>query len=328
MKFPRHQLWMRASIAGFIVTALITLFAHDCAWSQSRVIKLVTPYPGGGLNESMFRVIADWIGRQGGPTFVIEARPGAGTMIGTEAVSRAAPDGNTVLLVANSFVILPHLRKLTYDPLTSFEPICNLWQSPLVFVVNSASPYHTLSELVAAARNKPGELTMAGSGPATGTHIGFEQFKRAANVNITFIPFAGGVPAANALLGGHVASALTDYGVIGEHLNSGKLRALAVAPRTRIEPLAAVPTVEEYGFPGYETDIWYGLVAPAKTSKEKIVQFIDWLKGALRDPTVRAKLIAVGFYPVGICGADFGAHVREQYDEYGRVIREANIKAE
>jgi hypothetical protein len=130
MKFLRHHRWIRASIAGFIITALSALFAHDSAWSQSRVIKLVIPYPSGGINESMFRVVADQIGRQGGPTFIIEPRPGAGTMIATEAVSRAAPDGNTVLIVGNSFVVQPHLRKLTYDPFTSFEPICYLWQSP------------------------------------------------------------------------------------------------------------------------------------------------------------------------------------------------------
>lgn len=123
MKFSRRQLWMPSSIAGFIIAILSTLFLHDSAWSQTRIIKIVTPFPGGGLNESMFRVIADQIGREGGPTFVIEARPGAGTMIGTEAVSRAAPDGNTVLIVSNSFVIHPHLRELTYDPLTGFVPI-------------------------------------------------------------------------------------------------------------------------------------------------------------------------------------------------------------
>ena len=245
MKLRRLQLWMPPSIAVFIIAVLSTLILRDSAWSQTRIIKLVTPYPSGGINESMFRVIADQIGRQGGPTFIIEARPGAGTMIGTEAVSRAAPDGNTVLIVGNSFVIHPHLRKLTYDPLTSFDPICYLWQSPAVFVVNSASSYHTLSELLAAARNRPGELTMAGSGPATGTHIGFELLKRVANVDITYITFAGGVPVTNALLGNHVASGLNDYGLIREHLNSGKLRALAVATRTRIETMPDVPTVEE-----------------------------------------------------------------------------------
>jgi tripartite-type tricarboxylate transporter receptor subunit TctC len=328
MKFLRHQRWMRASIAGFIVAALSSPLAPDSAWSQSRVIKLVTPYPSGGFNEAMFRMIADRIGRQGGPTVIVEARPGAGTTIATEQVSRAAPDGNTVLIVGNSFVIHPHLRKLTYDPLTSFEPICYLWQSPNIFAVNSASSFHTLSDLLAAARNRPGELTMAGSGPATGTHIGFEQFKRAANVEITYVPFAGGVPVASALLGNHVASGLDDYGLLREHFNSGKLRALAVARRTRIETLPDVPTVEETGFPGYEADLWYGLVAPAKTPQEKIVQFIDWVKDALRDPTVQARLAAIGLYPVGTCGTDFAAYLRKQHEGYGRIIREANIKAE
>src|SRR5439155_21665697 len=174
----------------------------------------------------------------------------AGTMIGTEAVSRAAPDGNTVLIVSNSFVINAHLKKLAYDPLTSFEPICNLWQSPVVFAVNSASPYHTLADLLTAARGKPGALTMGGSGPATGHHVAFEQLKQAAKVNMTFVPYGGAVPAVNALLGDHIASAIGEYGVVVEHLNSGKLRALAVAPRTRIEPLPDVPAVEESGFPG------------------------------------------------------------------------------
>ena len=156
MKFSRGQLWMPPSITVFIIAVISTLILRDSAWSQTRIIKLVTPYPSGGINESMFRVIADQIGRQGGPTFIIEARPGAGTMIGTEAVSRAAPDGNTVLIVGNSFVIHPHLRKLTYDPLTSFEPICYLWRSPNIFAVNSASPYRTLNDLLAAARGRPG----------------------------------------------------------------------------------------------------------------------------------------------------------------------------
>jgi tripartite-type tricarboxylate transporter receptor subunit TctC len=147
-------------------------------------------------------------------------------------------------------------------------------------------------------------------------------------VDITFVPFGGAGPVANALLGNHVALALADYGLLGEHLISGKLRALAVAPRTRIEPLPHVPTVDEAGFPGYEADIWYGLVAPAKTPKEKISQFADWLTVALRDPEARAKLFAVGLYPVGTCGSDFGIHLRDQYEKYGRIIREANIKGE
>src|SRR3954471_13956150 len=128
-------------------------------------------------------------------------------MIGTEAVSRAAPDGNTVLIVSNSFVINAHLKKLTYDPLTSFEPICYLWKSPGVFVVNNNSPLKSLGDLLSAARNTAGAVTMGMSGPATGFHLGFEQLKRAANVDITMVPFGGSGPAITALLGEHVVSA-------------------------------------------------------------------------------------------------------------------------
>jgi tripartite-type tricarboxylate transporter receptor subunit TctC len=188
-------------------------------------------------------------------------------MIATEAVSRAVADGNTFLIVGNSFVINPHIRKLTYDPLTSFEPICYLVQSPTVIAVNSASPYRTLGDLLTAARAKPGELTMAASGPATGFQIGFEELKRAADIKMTFVPYGGSGPAVNALLGEHVASGMADYAAVAEHLKAGKLRALAVTSRTRIEPLPEIPTVAESGFKDYEADIWYGLVAPAKRRK-------------------------------------------------------------
>src|SRR4029077_11136594 len=129
------------------------------------------------------------VGRTRGATMVIENRPGAGGTIGTEAASRSAPDGNTILIHTNAFVIDPHLKKLNYDPLASFEPICHLVSSPLIMVVNSASPYRTLADLFAAARARPGELTLASIGPATATQIAFEMLKRAANVDVTFVPY-------------------------------------------------------------------------------------------------------------------------------------------
>ena len=168
-------------------------------------------------------------------TVVIEDRPGAGTVIGTEAVSHAQPDGHTLLMTANSFVINPHLKKLPYNALSSFEPVCLLARSPHVLVVGADSPYRTLGEFLDASRAKPGELTMAANGPATAHHIAFEMLQRAANVKITFVPYPGPAPAATALLGGHVASANVDLAVVAEHLKAGKLRALAVLSRERIE---------------------------------------------------------------------------------------------
>jgi tripartite-type tricarboxylate transporter receptor subunit TctC len=219
------------------------------------------------------------------------------------------------------------LRKLNYDPLTSFEPICSLVSSPAVFVVNNTSPYYSLADLMSAARISPGRLTMAATG-ATAPQIAIEMLKRDANVDVTFVPFPGSPPAVNALLGEHVTSALSDYAVVAEQIKAGRLRALATASSERIESLPNVPTVAESGYTGYAVDNWFGLFAPAKTPKDIVSQLAGSFTGALKVPALRAKLASQGLYPVGMCGADFGAHLRKQYEEYGRVIREANIKAE
>jgi tripartite-type tricarboxylate transporter receptor subunit TctC len=299
------------------------------AWSQTaRTIKIVVALPPGGAADIQARLLAEQISRTQGLSMLIENRPGAANIIGTEAVSRAAPDGNTLLLITPAFVINPHVRKLNYLPLTSFEPICYLVRTPTVILVNSASPYRTLADLMNAARAKPGELTLAATGPATLVQIAFEKLKRAANANMIFVPYPGGASAVTALLGEHVTSALSDYPGAAEQLKAGKLRALAVATQTRSEALPDMPTIAESGYKDSEADLWYGLAAPAKTPKETVSQLAGWFTAALQVPDVKMKLAVQGLYPVGTCGADFGAFLRKQYDESGRVIRESNIKAE
>jgi tripartite-type tricarboxylate transporter receptor subunit TctC len=152
--------------------------------------------------------------------------------------------------------------------------------------------------------------------------------KRATNVDMTFIPYPGTPPAVNALLGNQVTSVLVGYAEVFEQLNAGALRVLAVATRTRIVALSEVPTVAESGYPGYEADIWYGVVAPAKTSNETIAQLAGMFTAAIQAPEVKAKLVALGLFPAVTCGEDFGVFLRRQYDEFGRVIREANITVE
>ena len=226
------------------------------------------------------------------------------------------------------FIINSHLRKLDYDPLTSFEPICYLARSPTVIAVNSASSYRTLADLLSAARAKPGELTLASTGPATVTHIAFEILKRTANVNMIFVPYPGMAPVVSALLGQHVTAAFGNYGDLSEQVKAGKLRPLATASATRIESLPEVPTVAESGYSDYEADVWYGLVAPSKTPNDVISKLTEWTRRAIETPEFKSKLAAEGIYPVGICGAEFAAFLRKRYDEYGRAIREADIKAE
>jgi tripartite-type tricarboxylate transporter receptor subunit TctC len=312
----------QTALAHALILAVVTIASGARAQTA---IKIVVPAPAGGAGDIVARVLTEQVGRAQGQTIVVENRPGAGTIIGTEAVARAAPDGGTLLITAPYLVIAPHMRKVNFDPLTSFEPICHLVSSPGVIVVNSASHHRTLADFVAAARAKPGELTFAAAGPGTVQQIGFEMLKRAADVNITFVPYPGGAPAITALLSGHVTAVFAEYAPLAEHIKAGRLRAIATTTRTRIDPLPDVATVAE-SYKDYEVDFWWSLFGPAKTPKQAVSQVADWFTTAMRVPEINAKLVAQGFVPVGTCGADFGVMLRQQYERYGRVIREANIK--
>jgi tripartite-type tricarboxylate transporter receptor subunit TctC len=304
------------------------LSGQDARAQSARTIKLVVPVPAGASTDFVARLMAEQISRAQGVTMVIENRPGASGMIGTEAVSRAAPDGTTLLMTANTYLIDAQIRKASYHPVTSFEPICFLVESPALLVVNSASPYHSLADLLNAARARPGELTMASVGPGTSFQIGFATITHMAHVNMTYVPYAGSAPAVNAVLGEHVTSVFVGYAVVAEHLKAGKLRALATATLKRITPLPELPTFDESGFKDLEVDNWFGVVAPANTPKETLSRLAGWFTAALALPEVKARLAEQGLYPVGTCGADFGALIRKRYDEYGQAIRESNIKGE
>lgn len=318
-------------LRGFLVAVVAAIpltIGHVARSEVPHTIKIVVPLPPGGAGDILARVLAEQVGRTEGRGLVIENRPGAGSVIGTEAVAHAAPDGTTLLINAPYMLIWPQVKKVNYDPLTSFVPICYLVSSPGIIVVNSASPYRTLQDLLDAARVKPGQLTLASVGPATAQHIGFERLKRAANVDMTYVPYSGGAPAINALLGGHVTAVFAEYAPLAEHIKAGTLRAIATSSRARIEALPNLPTVAESGYTDYEVDLWWSLFAPANTPKAIISQLTSWFTAAIQAPEVKAKLASQGFSPVGMCGAEFGSLLHRQYDDYGRIIREANIKAQ
>jgi tripartite-type tricarboxylate transporter receptor subunit TctC len=194
--------------------------------------------------------------------------------------------------------------------------------------VNSASPYRTINDLFDAARTRRSELTLAASGPASPFQIGFETLRHAANIDMTFVPYPGGAPVANALLGNHVTSAFTTFLTVAEQIKAGKVRALAVPSRSRTRELPEVPTLLEAGYGDLEVDIWYGLAAPARTAQRSLAELSTWFAAAMQSPEVTAKLMVQGLNPAVVCGAEFEALIQKQYDEYGRVIRESNIKAE
>jgi tripartite-type tricarboxylate transporter receptor subunit TctC len=310
-------------------TALAALLSNPLPspGAENGVIKVVLPVPPGGAGDIIARLLTDQVGRLNNRSFTIETRPGAGTMIGTEAVARAAADGKTLLINAPFLLIGPHLRKATFDPLTGLDPVCYLVSSPGVLAVNAASPYATFADLIQAVRARPGQMTFASAGPGTTHHIGFEKLKRDSGLDFIYVPFSGGGPAINALLGNHVTAVLAEYAPLSEHLKAGTLRPIAVTSTARVPPLPDVPTIAE-SYPGFEVDFWWGLFAPAHTPQALISQLADWFAGAMQTPEIKTKLHELGFFRAGICGQDFAALLRKQYEDYGRVIRSANIRAD
>ncbi len=307
--------------------AFVAALSGPAAWPQAgRTVRLVLPFPPGGPADAMARLVAQQVGAAGGPNIVVESHPGAGTEIGTEYVAHAAPDGNTLLIISPSFVVLPHVRKLNYDPMKDFVPICELAAFPPLIVVNADSPYRTFGDYIDAARKQPGALTYGTIGPATSSQVAFEMLKLAAKVDLTFVPFAGYTPAVQALLAHQITSAQADLATLQGQLQTGKLRALATTAPTRAPILPDVPTVRESGY-DVDAQFWGAVMAPAKTPPATVKDFIHWFSNAIEAPEVKARYAALGFVHGGQCGADFGAVLSKDYASYGRTIREAHLEA-
>jgi tripartite-type tricarboxylate transporter receptor subunit TctC len=326
MKLPRHKFLHLAAGAMALATSIVGL--SDNAWSQARAIKIVVTFPLGSGGDLLTRAIADQISRAHGVTIAVENQAAEA---GMESVARAAPDGNTLVVINNNFVVDSHFRKLRFDPLTDFEPLCNLASVQELVVVSASSPYRSLPELIAAARQKPGEVTMA-INPGSITHMGMEALKRAANVSMPVVsaPGAntalGNSPSLLAVVNGQATWSMHTYQNSMVQIKDGKARALAVASRQRLQALPDIPTVSEAGYKDYDLDFWDGVFAPTGTPKERIGQLMSWFGEAAQQPEVKTKIGPEAFMPVGVCGADFVAGIRKQHDEYGRIIREGNIK--
>jgi tripartite-type tricarboxylate transporter receptor subunit TctC len=318
---------VRAAVTAAIVIFSAVVGTPPDVRAQTGTIKIVVPLPAGGGVDVVARELAEKIGQSQGASFVVENRPGAGTIIGTEAVARANPDGNTLLMVPNSFVVAPHLHKVNYDAIADFEPICSLVATPTMLAVNTSSPWRTLADFVAAARAEPGRLTV-GSVAGAALQMNFEMLQQTAHIRTTFVSYPGTPPAVTAVLGGHLDAVYSDFPTVWPQVKAGALRALATGARTRLEALPDVPTIEESGYKGYEADIWYGLFAPAKTPADTTGRLAGWFAAAVQAGSIKAKLAAQGLRPVGMCGAEFRDYVRSQYETYGRVVREAGLLAQ
>ena len=312
-----------AGVGALLLASLGPLAAQS---PQVAAVKLIVPFPPGGTGDVIARLFAQQM-QTPAQSFVVENHPGASTIIATEQVVRAAPDGATLLEVANAFVINPSLRSsMPFDPF-SLEPVCLLANSPQIMAVNSKSPFRSFAEFIAAAKARPGEFSYASVGPATTPHITGEMLRRVAQIDLNYVPFPGGAPAVNALLGGHVTAVMANLSEVMEHVAAGTLRPIVTTAGARLREMPDVPTLKESGF-DLEGSAWFGVVAPPKTPRDVVERLIGQIKAALQTPEVLGKLAAQGLYPSGVCGAEFGAHLRSQYETLGKIIRDVNMKAQ
>ena len=309
--------------------AAVAAIALGCggamAQSQSKSVKIIVPYTPGSGPDIISRLMGEQIAKAGGPTIVVENRPGGGMTIGTEAAARAEPDGATLLLVANAFTVNMAVKRGNFT-LANFEPVCNLASTPMPLVVQASAPWKTVQDLVADAKANPGKITFASGGPATSLHVAIEVLRLATKIDTNYVPYGGSGPAVNALMGGHVQAVWADYPTVVSQIKSGTLRALVTTSPKRIEQLPDVPPLTETGIVKYEAEIFYGIVAPAKTPPDVLKSTSAMLTKAMNTPEMKEKFAQQGMFPDGACGDKFGAFLRDIIADYERITTAAGIK--
>jgi tripartite-type tricarboxylate transporter receptor subunit TctC len=294
----------------------------------SKPVRMIVPYPPGGGNDTFGRLFAAKLGERTGQPFVVENRPGAGTMIGTEAAAKSAPDGYTILLSSiATHALSPNLySRVPYDPLKDFAPITLLGIAPTVLVINQDLPAKSLQELISLAKSKPGALAYASGGNGTPPHINAEVFKAVAGVDLLHVAYKGGGPALTDLMAGRVHVMLDTAASAMPHVRGGKLRALALSAPKRSAEYPDLPTFGEAGLPQYDTNAWYSMHAPAGTPADIVRRLNRELVAILKDPDILARFKQLSTEPVGNSPEEFGAFVKAELDKYARVIKAAGIR--
>jgi tripartite-type tricarboxylate transporter receptor subunit TctC len=313
--------------------AALSLLACAAALAQpypSKPVKIIVAFTPGSATDILARVTADYFTRSMGQTFVVENRPGAGGIPGTEAAKNAPPDGYTLTMCPSGpFGINPAIySKLPYDPIKDFEPIANIGLTPQVIVVGSQTPYRTLKDVVEDAKKKPGEIAYGSLGSGSTSHLTMEAFQRAAGIKLNHIPFKGGAEAQTQIMGGSFPMMSdTITGVLAQ-VKAGKLRAIGVAIPQRSPFMPDVPTIAEQGYPGFESVGWIGLAAPAKTPPAILDKLNAEIRKMLEDPAVREKFNGLASTPVGDSREHFAAFIKSEIVKWSKIAKESGAKAD
>jgi tripartite-type tricarboxylate transporter receptor subunit TctC len=310
-----------------------TIIAADGAASAqsafpSRPVHIFVPYAAGGGVDILARTLGDVVSRQWGQTVVVENRPGAGGVVASQALVSAPPDGYTLIVVASGHATNPFLYpKLPYDTFKDFTPISLLASSPNVLLVRKDSPFKTLADVLAEAKAKPGSLSYAHAGTGTSTHLAGELLKGLAKVDLNAIPYKGGAPAINDLLGGQIPLSFNNGPESVGQLQAGTVRALAVTTATRAPFLPDVPSIGET-VPGYDTEVWWGLLGPANMPRDVVEKLSHDFVAAVNSDAVKERLNKLGSVAIGSSPQAFDKKIHDDYDKWGPIIQAAGIKAD
>jgi tripartite-type tricarboxylate transporter receptor subunit TctC len=318
------------SVLALAVIALSALASGAVAAGYpDRIVRIVVPFAPGGGTDVIARALAQEMARDLGGSIIIENRPGAGTIIGTQAVATSAPDGYTLLMGTFANAVNPSLNaKLPYDAQGAFAPVSLLARSFNLVVVNPASPIKSIADLIAAAKAEPGKLTYGTYGTGTSAHLAGELFKHMAGVDLTTVPYKGAAPAITDLIGGQIHVIFTTVASAASLVEAGQLRAIAVTSAERSAAFPQLPTVSEAGVPGYAAEAWYGLYAPAKTPPEIIDRLNKSAATALQSDVFKRLSLNEGLVMVGGPPEQLDRYFRTEQERWRKVIEAAGIKVE
>ncbi len=315
-----------------VLAALALIGAGGQAVAQSYPagpIRVVVPFPAGGGVDSMGRILGQKLTEALGRQIIIENRPGANGMIGSEFVARSAKDGYTLLVNGANFVTTPSLYgKVTYDPLRDFDAVSLVALAPNVLVVHPSLPVKSVKELIALARARPGQIQYASSASGSTPHLAAELFKTMTKTDLLHVPYRGTGPAITALLSGEVSVMFMPALAAVPYVKSGRLRALAVTSRERLPALSELPTVAESGLKGYESSQWYGVLAPAGTPADILDLLNSQVAKIMRTPDMKQRMTDSGSLAVGSTREAFTAHLREEFAKWAKIIKQSGARVD
>ena len=296
----------------------------------AKSVRVVIPYPPGGGNDIIGRIVADDLGRRLGQQMLVDNRPGGSTAIGAELVARAPADGYTLLITSHTtYALLPNLRpKLNYDPVRDFEPVSLLARQSFALAVHPSLPANTVKQVIALARARPGQLTFSSAGAGTGTHFSGEQFKVLAKVDMLHVPYKGGNTALNAVLSGETTMTFGSLSALSPYVNAKKLRVIAVTSAKRSPLDRNIPTIAESGMPGYEMTPWYGLVTPKGAPQPVIERLNGAVIAAMQSKDMQEKIARVGYEPEGSTPQQLAEHIKAELARYTKLIKVIGFREE